>query len=135
VELPLFLYPCYCSFWEFFISSTLVLQMANTRNCNNNNAENNNGENNQDVNPPPPLRVLLSKCWLSKHKCFRPWSTCKLLNPKCLHRRHGIGLEIFSALSHQPLLMLWSQWMLTIDSSLLKRNCKWCNATTLRRCC
>jgi hypothetical protein len=35
--------------WEFFISSTLILQMANTRNCNNNN-----GENNQNVNPPPP---------------------------------------------------------------------------------
>jgi hypothetical protein len=35
--------------WVFFISLTLMLQMANTRNHNNNN-----GENNQNVNPPPP---------------------------------------------------------------------------------
>jgi hypothetical protein len=54
MELPLFLYPCYRSFWEFFILLTLILQMANTRNHNNNNAENNTRENNQDVSPPPP---------------------------------------------------------------------------------
>jgi hypothetical protein len=54
MELPLFLYPCYCSFWEFFISPMVIPHMANTRNRNNNNAENNNGENNQDVNPPQP---------------------------------------------------------------------------------
>jgi hypothetical protein len=42
--------------WVFFISSTLILQVANTRNRNNNNNNNrdNNGENNQNVNPPPP---------------------------------------------------------------------------------
>jgi hypothetical protein len=40
--------------WVFFILSTLILQMANTRNHNNNNANDNNGENNQNVNPPPP---------------------------------------------------------------------------------
>jgi hypothetical protein len=58
VELPLFLYPCYRSFWEFFILSTLIIQMANRRNCNNN-GENNNGENNQYVNPPlRPLPTL-----------------------------------------------------------------------------
>jgi hypothetical protein len=39
--------------WVFFILSTLILQMANTRNRNNNNGDNN-GENNQNVNPPPP---------------------------------------------------------------------------------
>jgi hypothetical protein len=53
MELPLFLYSCYHSFWVFFILSTLILQMANIRN-HNNNAENNIGENNQNVNPPPP---------------------------------------------------------------------------------
>jgi hypothetical protein len=37
--------------WVFFISSTLILQMSNTRNRNNNNGDNN-GENNQNVNPP-----------------------------------------------------------------------------------
>jgi hypothetical protein len=41
--------------WVFFISSTLILQMANTRNRNNNN----NGENNHNINlPPPPLPTL-----------------------------------------------------------------------------
>jgi hypothetical protein len=35
--------------WVFFISSTLILQMANTRNRNNDH----NGENNQNVHPPP----------------------------------------------------------------------------------
>jgi hypothetical protein len=59
MDFPLFLYPYYRSFWVFFISSTLTLQMANIRNHNNNNknnnnAEDNNGENNQNVNPPPP---------------------------------------------------------------------------------
>jgi hypothetical protein len=36
--------------WVFFISSVLILHMANTRNRNNNN----NGENNQNANPSPP---------------------------------------------------------------------------------
>jgi hypothetical protein len=39
--------------WVFFILSTLIIQMANTRNRSNNN-EDNNGENNQNVNLPPP---------------------------------------------------------------------------------
>jgi hypothetical protein len=86
-----------------------------------------------------PLRLLLSKCWLCKHKCFRicsrPRSTCKLLNLKHRHYRRGICLENFSALSHLPFLMLWSQWMLMIGSSLLRRICKWCSATTMGRCC
>jgi hypothetical protein len=86
-----------------------------------------------------PLRLLLSKCWLCKHKCFRlcsrPWSTCKLLNLKRCHRRQGIGLEIFSALSHLPFLILWSRWMQMIGSSLLRRSCKWCSTTIMRRCC
>jgi hypothetical protein len=83
------------------------------------------------------LCLLLSMCWLCKRKYFRPcsrqWSTC-MHNPKhhC-HCHRGIGWEIFSALSRQPFLMPWSQWMLMIDSSLLKRNCKWCSATTVRR--
>jgi hypothetical protein len=32
-----------------------------------------------------PLCLLLSMCWLYNHKCFRPWSTCKLLNLKHCH--------------------------------------------------
>jgi hypothetical protein len=83
-----------------------------------------------------PLRLLLSKCWLCKHRCFRPcskpWSTC-MHNPKRHHHRR-IGWEIFSALSRQPFLMLWSRWMLMIDSSLLRRSYKWYCATIMRRC-
>jgi hypothetical protein len=85
-----------------------------------------------------PLCLLLRKCQHYKHKffrlCSRPWSTCKLLSLKCCHHRHGIGMEIFSALSHLPFLMLWSRWMLMITSSLLRRSCKWCSVTTMRRC-
>jgi hypothetical protein len=84
-----------------------------------------------------PLRLLLSKCWLCKHRCFRPcsrpWSTC-IHNPKRYHRR-GIGWEIFSALSRQPFLMLWTRWMLMIGSNLLRRSCKWYSPTIMRRCC
>jgi hypothetical protein len=40
--------------WVFFISSTLILQMSNTKNHNNNNNGDNNGESNQNVNPPSP---------------------------------------------------------------------------------
>jgi hypothetical protein len=47
--------------WVFFVSSTLILQMANTRNRNNNNNGDNNGENNQNVNPPPPPPPTLEK--------------------------------------------------------------------------
>jgi hypothetical protein len=49
VPVPLLLFS-----WVLSVSSTLVLQMANTRNRNNNNNGNNDGGNNQDVNPPPP---------------------------------------------------------------------------------
>jgi hypothetical protein len=47
-------------FWVFLISSILILQMANTRNCvATNNAENNGESNNQEANPlPPPLLTL-----------------------------------------------------------------------------
>jgi hypothetical protein len=54
IPLPLQLLSC-----VFLILSTLILQMANTRNCNNNNIGDTNGENNQNVNlPPPPLPTL-----------------------------------------------------------------------------
>jgi hypothetical protein len=43
--------------WVFFISSTLILQMDNTRNRNNNSNGDNNGEN--MVNPPPPPLATL----------------------------------------------------------------------------
>jgi hypothetical protein len=139
VELSLFLYPCYSSFWEFFVSSMLILQMSNTRNHNNNNAENNNGENNQDVNPPPPppptLEQLLAMQAQMLQTMQQTMSTCKLLNLKRHHRHRGIGLEIFNALSHQPFLMLWSHLMLMIGSCLLRRSYKWCSATIVRRCC
>jgi hypothetical protein len=48
--------PLLSFFWVFFISSMLILQMANTRNRVTANNVENNGENNnnQDVNPSPP---------------------------------------------------------------------------------
>jgi hypothetical protein len=46
--------------WVFFISSMLILQMANTRNRNNNHNGGNNGENNQNVNLPPTLEQVLA---------------------------------------------------------------------------
>jgi hypothetical protein len=109
-------------FWVFSISSTLLLHMVNTRNrVTANNAENNReNNNNNDANLQPPPLPTLNKCWLCKHKCFkpcsRPWSTC-LLNLKHHLRRRGIGLEIFGALSCQHFLMLWSQWIMMIGLS------------------
>jgi hypothetical protein len=47
--------------WVFFISSVLILHMANTRNRNNNNNGDNNGENNQNANPPPPSPSTLEQ--------------------------------------------------------------------------
>jgi hypothetical protein len=139
VNFPLFLYPCYRSF-GYSLSHQHSYFRWPTQGT---------------VSPPTMLRTMgrttttkmpthrhplclhLSKCWLCKHKCFRPcsrlWSTC-MLNPKH-HRHRGIGLEIFSALSRRPFLMLWSQWMLMTGSSLSRRSYKWCNATTVRRCC
>jgi hypothetical protein len=136
VNLPLFLYLCYRSFgyslshqYSYFrwptqgtVSPPITLKIMGRRTT-------------KTPTRHHPLRLLLSKCWLCKHKCFRPcsrpWSTC-MHNPKH-HRHRGIGWEIFSALSGQPFLMLWSQWMLITGSSLLRRCCKWCNSTTVRR--
>jgi hypothetical protein len=121
-------------FWVFFISSILIHQMVNTRNrVAANNAENNGGATTKKPTGRHPLRLLLSKCWLCRHRCFRPhsrpWSTC-MHNPKRHHRR-GIGWEIFSALSRQPFLMLWCRCMLMIGSSLLRRSYKWYGAASL----
>jgi hypothetical protein len=136
VNLPLFLYLCYRSFgyslshqYSYFrwptqgtVSPPITLKIMGRRTT-------------KTPTRHHPLRLLLSKCWLCKHKCFRPcsrpWSTC-MHNPKH-HCHRGIGWEIFSALSGQPFLMLWSQWMLITGSSLLRRCCKWCNSTTVRR--
>jgi hypothetical protein len=138
VDLPLFLYPCYHYFgyslshqYSYFrwptqgtmSPPTMPKTMGRTT-----------------IKTPTRhhhLRLLLSKCWLCKHRffrpCSRPWSTC-MHNPKNHHHR-GTGWEIFSTLSRQSFLMSWSRWMLMICSSLLRRSCMWCNATTMRRCC
>jgi hypothetical protein len=138
VDLPLFFYSCYHSFryslsyqYSYFIwptqgtvsLPTMLKTMGRTTT--------------KTPTRHHPLRLLLSKCWLCKRRCFRPcsrpWSTC-MHNPKHYCRR-GIGWEIFSALSHQSFLMMWSRWMLMIGSNLLRRSCKWCSATIMRRCC
>jgi hypothetical protein len=126
--------------WVFFISSMLRLQMANIRTTIITTTTGTTTERTTKMlTCRHPLHLLLSKCWLCKHKCFRlcsrPWSTCRLLNLKHHHHCLGICLEIFSALRCLPFLKLWSRWMLTIGSSPLRRSCKWCSATTMRRCC
>jgi hypothetical protein len=134
VDLPLFLYPCYRPFgyslshqYSYFRWPTQGTMSPPTMERTTTNMS----------TRCHPLRLLLSKCWLCNYKCSRPcsrpWSTYTH-NPK-RHRHRGIGWEIFNTLSHQPFLMPWSQWMLMIGSSLLRRSCKWCSATTVRRCC
>jgi hypothetical protein len=138
VDLPLFLYPYYRSFryylshlcshfrWPTQGTVSLPTTLRIMR-----------GTTTKEPTHRHPLRLLLRKCWLCKHKCFRPcsrsWSTC-MVNPKRHHHR-GIGLEIFSAPGRQPFLMLWNQWMMMTDSSLLRRSYKWCNATAMRGFC
>jgi hypothetical protein len=47
---------------DILISSILILQIANTRNCvTTNNAENNGENNHRDANPPPPPPLALEK--------------------------------------------------------------------------
>jgi hypothetical protein len=49
-------------FWVLFISSILILQMVNTRNCViANNAESNRESNNQEAKQPPPPRLTLEQ--------------------------------------------------------------------------
>jgi hypothetical protein len=56
------LFPLPPLFWAFFISSILILQMVNTRNCvTTNNAKNNGESNNQEANPPPPPPLTLEQ--------------------------------------------------------------------------
>jgi hypothetical protein len=82
--------------------------MANIRNrVTANNAENN-GENNnnQDANLPPPPPPTLEHVLAMQAQMLQTMVNLHA-QPKLLHHR-GIGLEIFSAPSHQPFLMLWS---------------------------
>jgi hypothetical protein len=138
VDLPLFLYPRYRSFgyslsyqYSYFIWPTKGIISPPTM------LKTTGRTTTKTPTHHHRLRLLLSNYWLCKHRCFRPcskpWSTC-MHNPKH-HRRRGICWENFSALSRQSFLMLWSQWMLRIGSSLLRRSCKSCSTTTVRRCC
>jgi hypothetical protein len=136
--LPLVLYPCYCSLGNSLSHQHLYFRWP-TQGTKTTTMGTTTERTTRMSIRHHPLRLLLSKCWLCKHKCFRlysrPWSTCKLLNLKRRPRHRGIGLEIFSALSCLSFLMWWSRWMLMIGSSPLRRSCKWCSATTMRRCC
>jgi hypothetical protein len=139
VDFPLFPYPCYHSFGYSLSHQHSYFRWPTQGTASPPKMRRTMGRTTTTKKPTHshPLHLLLSKCWLCKHKCFRQcsrlWSTY-MLNPKCHHRR-GIGLEIFSTLSHRPFLMLWGQWMLMTGSSLLRRSCKWCNAITVRGCC
>jgi hypothetical protein len=132
---PLFLYPCYRSLGYSLSHPRLYFRWPTQGMATTTTTGTTTERTTRMSTHHHPLCLLLSKCWPCKHKCFRlcnrPWSTCRLLNFKRHHRHQGIGLEIFNTLSHIPFLMLWSRWMLMIGSSLLRRSCRWCSATTL----
>jgi hypothetical protein len=106
---PLFLYPCYhslgyslshqCLYFRWPTQGTTTTTTGTTM------------ERTTRISTRHhPLHLLLSKCWLCKHECFRlcsrSWSTCRMLNLKHRHNHRGIGFEPFSALSHLPFLKL-----------------------------
>jgi hypothetical protein len=104
--LPLILCPCYHSLGYFLSYRRLYFRWPTQGTATTTTTGTTMGRTTRMLIHRHPLYLLLSKCWLCKHKCFRlcsrPWSTCKLLNLKCRHRRRGIGLEIFSTLSRLP---------------------------------
>jgi hypothetical protein len=61
MDLPLIFPPCYCSFEFFYISSTSLCQMANTRNRNVNAGNTNNVEASNTENPLPPSPPTLEQ--------------------------------------------------------------------------
>jgi hypothetical protein len=125
--------------WVFFISYTLVLQMAKIRNHNNNHNGDNNGENNQNVNPPPPPPPTLEQVLGMQAQMLQTMQqtmvNMQAAQPQAPPLLPRDRLQIFSALSRLLFLMLWSRCMLMIDSSLLRRSCRWCSAATMKRCC
>jgi hypothetical protein len=139
MEFPLFLCPCHRSLGYSLSHQPLYFRWPTQETATTTTLRTTMGRTTRMSTHRHPLHLLLSKCWLCKLKFFRlcniPWLTCKLLRLKRRHRHQGIGLEVFSALSHRPFLMMWSRWMLMIGSSLLRRSCKWCSATIMRRCC
>jgi hypothetical protein len=123
-------------FWVLFISSKLILQMANTRNRNaNTNAKNNVENNNDAANPPPPPPPTLEQVLAMQAHMLQTIVNMQNVQPQAPPPPRETDLETFNA--PRPLLShtLWSQWMLTIGSSLWRRSSKWCVATTMRRCC
>jgi hypothetical protein len=131
--LPLILYPCYRSLGYSLSHQCLYLRWPTQGTATTTTTMGTTTERTIKMSiHRHPLRQPLSKYWLCKHKCFklcsRPWSTCRLLDLKCCHGHGRKGLEIFSALSRRPFIMLWSRWMLMIGSSPLRRSCMWCSA-------
>jgi hypothetical protein len=131
VDLPLFLYPCYHSFgyslshqYSYFrwttqgtvSPPTMLGTMERTT-----------------TNTPThrhPLRLLLSKCWLCKHMCFRPCniprSTC-MHNPK-RHRCRGIAGRFLAhymppIFSYAVELMDADDWLKSVDKKLQVVQC------------
>jgi hypothetical protein len=138
MDLPLLFYPCYHSFgyslshqYSYFRWSTQGIASSPTM------LKTMERITTKTPAHCHPLCLLLSKYWLCKYRCFRPcsrsWST--YMNSPKYNRHRGIGWEIFSALRHQLFLMPWSQWILMIGLSLLRRSCKWCSVIIVKRCC
>jgi hypothetical protein len=125
--------------WVFFISSTLILQMANTWNHNNNNNGNNNGENNQNVNPPPPPPPTLEQVLIMQAQMLQirqqTMVNMQTAQPQALPPPPRDRLGDFQCTKPPTFSQPWSQWMLMIGSSPWRRSCRWFSATTMRRCC
>jgi hypothetical protein len=79
---PLFLYPCYRSLWYSLSHPCLYVRWPTQGTVTTTTTGTTMERTTRMSTRCHPLHVLLSKCWLCKHKCFklrsRPCSTCRL---------------------------------------------------------
>jgi hypothetical protein len=139
LDLSMFLYPCYRSLGVLSVSSTLVLQMANTRNRNNNNNGNNDGGNNQDVNPPPPRMPTLEQVLIMQAQLLQTVQQT-LVNmqaapPQAPPPPPRDRLGEFQCTKPPTFSQAMESMDATIGSSLWRRSCEWFSEATVRRCC
>jgi hypothetical protein len=139
MDLSPILLPLLSFSWVLFVSSTLILQMANTRNRNSNNNGNNNGENNQNANPPPPPPPTLEQVLIMQAQMLQTMQqimvNMQAAQPQASPPPPRDRLEDFQRTKPPTFSQAWSRWMLMIGSSLWRRSYKWFSAITMRRCC
>jgi hypothetical protein len=121
--------------WVFFVPSTLILQLTNTRTRNNNNNRNNNG----DVNPPPPPPPTLEQVLIMQAQMLQTMQqtlvSMQAAQPQAPPPPLRDRLGEFQCTKPPT----FSQAMEPMDAdnwlSLWRRSCKWFSTTTVRRCC